>query len=165
MAQNADRVAGSYATQNVTAFLHAIRRCEGTDDDDGYHALFGYPAPGRRFDDYSTHPNRRFAFRQTDGTINATTAAGAYQFIYPTWDRLRRKLKLPDFTPSSQDRAAMELIAEAGAMGDVKRGDIFEAMNKCADTWASLPNARFPQPKRSVAFALAAFLDSGGKLA
>ncbi len=111
------------------------------------------------------HPNVRFSFTQTDGTINYTTAAGAFQFIYPTWKRLQAKLNLPDFGPASQDLAAIELIAEAGAMADVKEGRLQEAIDKCCGIWASLPGSKYPQPVRSYKFASNVYALSGGSLA
>jgi len=151
--------------QNVAAFLMLIRKCEGTAGPDGYRALFGYPAPGRTFTSFADHPRRKFPFTQTDGVVNYTTAAGAYQFIRWTWDRLQSRLKLPDFSPESQDKAAMELIADAHAMADVKAGRVQEALDKCSSIWASLPASHYPQPKRSLQYALDAYSDAGGSLA
>ena len=163
---DADRIAASEATKNVTAFLHAIRECEGTNTPDGYRALFGYrPGNGHTFASYAQHPNIMQPFTETDGTSNCTTAAGAYQFLYSTWRRIQTKLKLPDFSPSCQDIAAMELIAGQGAMPYVKSGNVLKAFELCAPIWASLPNSKYPQPKRSTAYALAAFIDNGGMLA
>jgi len=150
---------------NLRAFLWAIRECEGTAADDGYQALFVYPAPGRTFSSFADHPRKKFSFNQTDGQQNWTTAAGAYQFIARTWDRLKAKLDLPDFSPESQDQAAAELIAEAGAMPDVKNGNLRAAIDKCAGVWASLPSSKYPQPTRTYAFAENAYLQSGGQLA
>lgn len=152
---------------NLAAFLKMIRACEGTDSDDGYRALFGYrPGNGRLFDnDFARHPNIKFPFRQTDGQMNESSAAGAYQFIHRTWEELRVKLKLPDFSPSSQDMAAEELIAECGAMGDVKDGKFQSAIDKCASKWASLPASTYKQPKKTTEFALNAYMAAGGMLA
>lgn len=150
---------------NLRAILMMIRACEGTADDDGYEAMFGYPAPGRRITSFADHPRLKFPFTQTDGTTEYSSAAGAYQFIIKTWDRLRAKLGLPDFSPDSQDDAAIELIAEAGALADAKCGNVQSAMDKLGGVWASLPSSQYPQPKRSTAFALAAYLNAGGTVA
>jgi muramidase (phage lysozyme) len=164
---DADRIVDSVgsAQTNVRAFLYCIRVCEGTDHADGYRAMFGYPAPGRMFTDFADHPRVKFPFTQTDGARNYSSAAGAYQIIVATWDRLRAKLKLVDFSPGSQDLCAMELIAEDGAMADVKAGNFQAAIDKCAGTWASLPASHYPQPKRSLQFALDAYQTAGGMLA
>lgn len=149
---------------NVNAFLAMLRACEGTAGEDGYCAMFGYPMEGRTFDDMSDHPRRKFPFNQTDGKVNYTTAAGAYQFIVRTWDRLKAKLDLEDFSADSQDEAAIELIREAGALADVKAGNLHAAIEKCSPIWASLPASKYLQPKRSFEFARDAYLRAGGAL-
>lgn len=148
---------------NMQAFLAMIRACEGTSGPDGYRALFGYrPGNDRVFDDFAVHPDQRFPFTQTDGHINYSTAAGAYQIIWPTWVGLKAKLGLPDFSPASQDAAAVELITERSALFDVESGDLKTAIDKCSPVWASLPASTYPQPKRSFFFAQNAYLAAGG---
>lgn len=154
------------AQANVRAFLHLVMACEGVDKaPDPYRVLFGWPAPGRTFESFADHPRKLYPFTQTDGTTNWSSSAGAYQIIRVTFDRLRVKLKLSGFDPAVQDAMAMELIAEDGAMADVKAGRIQQAMDRCAGTWASLPASHYAQPKRTVAFALAAYQKAGGTLA
>lgn len=150
----------------MQAFLSCIRACEGTSGPDGYSALFGYyPGNGRVFSDFSDHPNKKFPFTQTDGRVNYSSAAGAYQIIFPTWKRLKEKMGLPDFSPDSQDEAAVELITERSALFDVEGGNLRAALDKCAAEWASLPASTYPQPKRSFFFAQNAYLAAGGKQA
>lgn len=146
---------------NLAAFLATIRKCEGTAGENGYITCFG----GGLFDDFSQHPNRRIAFNQTDGQRNFSTAAGAYQIIYPTWLRLQAKLGLPDFSPDSQDAAAVQLIADCGALAAVEAGDFQQAIDRCSTCWASLPSSKYPQPKRTIAYAMQAFTDAGGVVA
>lgn len=150
---------------NLSAFLTTIAVCEGTGD--AYNALFGWtPRNNRVFDNgYATHPNIKFAFGQTDGKVNYTTAAGRYQIIRPTFMALQAKLGTTDFSPATQDAMAAELIAEAGAMADVKDGNFQAAIDKCSRTWASLPASDYPQPKRTLEYALNAFTEAGGMLA
>lgn len=149
------------AQQNLAAFLMMIRKCEGTAGPDGYRTLFG----GDLFDDFSRHPNIVKQFRWNDGTIGYTSAAGAYQFLYSTWVRVARKLRLPNFGPESQDRAAAELINERKAMVDVAEGRLQAAIDKCGPIWASLPSSQYEQPRRSLAFAADAYTDAGGMIA
>jgi len=146
---------------NLPAFLLTIRSCEGTAGPDGYKTLFG----GKLFDDFSEHPNARASFRQTDGSLGFTTAAGAYQIIFATWERLRVKLRLPDFSPASQDAAATELISERNALADVLAGRLLDAVNKCGAVWASLPSSTYMQPRRSFQFAADAYSGAGGVIA
>lgn len=150
----------------MQAFLDMIAKCEGTDGWDGYRALFGYTkANGKVFDGYVDHPNQKYPFTQTDGTVGYSTAAGRYQILYPVWKELKAKLGLVDFTPQSQDACAVELIRERGALGLVEAGDLQGAIDRCSTIWASLPASHYPQPKRTFAFASEAYTDAGGSLA
>ena len=152
---------------NLAAVLYAIRACEGTLGPNGYRALFGYRESrgGPLFDSFADHPNVRRPFRQTDGTTNYTTAAGAYQFIFPTWKRLQRKHGLADFSQASQDRAAIALIDERGALGDARAGRLNAVVAKCSAIWASLPASTYKQPLRTLEFAANAFIQGGGVIA
>jgi len=82
-----------------------------------------------------------------------------------TWDRLQRKLGLEDFSPGNQDRAALELIDEAGALADVKAGRFPEAINKVRRIWASVPGAGYAQGERTLAWLTTRYTDAGGVLA
>lgn len=150
---------------NVTAFLDMLAECEGTGD--AYNALFGYtPKNGKVFDNgYATHPNIKYPFVDKNGKLDYSTAAGRYQIIHPTFVRLQDKLGTTDFSPETQDRMAMELISERGAMSAVKEGRLQDAIDRCSPEWASLPSSTYPQPKRSVMFAEDAFVDAGGTIA
>lgn len=52
-----------------------------------------------------------------------STAAGAYQFTYPTWSEQGKSLGLQDFSPSSQDLAAVNKLRELGAIDDLMKND------------------------------------------
>ncbi|NDG04091.1 MAG: lysozyme, partial [Alphaproteobacteria bacterium] len=88
-----------------------------------------------------------------------TTAAGGYQFIRPTWQRLRDRLGLEDFSPASQDAAAVELLREVGALDLIEQGDIEGAMKKASKAWASLPGSLAQQNPRAPQFAFARFAE------
>lgn len=155
------------AQLNQEAFLMMIRACEGTQAADGYRYLFGStPSHPKLFDDYSTHPNIKSPFKQTDGTMNYSTAAGAYQLLYRIWASLCQRLSVSDFSPQTQDEMALSLIGvDCRALDDVKEGRLQSAIDKCSHIWASLPASTYPQPHRTYAFAEQAFLDAGGTLA
>lgn len=157
---------------NRDAFLRMIRMAEGTAGADGYRTMFG----GQLFSDWSDHPRRAVQFTDKAGRRLWTSAAGAYQFMavspipggstkVDTWDRLQRKLGLPDFSPFSQDLAAIELVRECGALDDVDAGRIPDAVAKCRRIWASLPGAGYDQAERSMTQLLAAYQAAGGALA
>ena len=143
-----------------------ISECEGTPGDEGYAALFGYvPGNGPTFSDFSTHPDIRVRFTQTDGTVNWTTAAGKYQIIYPTFLNLQARLGTSDFGPATQDLMATALIEEKSAINDIVSGNLQAAINKCSTVWASLPDSSYPQPKKSYSVALEAYQNAGGTIA
>lgn len=160
------------AAANVAAFLSMIRTAEGTAGPNGYRTLFG----GRLFDSFADHPRIAKQFRTLDGRTLWTTAAGAYQFMAvspipggqtrsDTWDRIAAKLGLPDFSPASQDAAAVQLIKEAGALGDVRAGRFDSAVSKVRGVWASMPGAGYAQPEKSLDALRVAYLNNGGTLA
>lgn len=154
--------------KNVVAFLAMIRAAEGTASADGYRALFGYtPAKGGPlFDSFGDHPRvKTYGEFVTPGKTTYTTAAGAYQITATTFDRLKGKLELNDFTPASQDAIAVELLREAGALGELQAGNFTAALAKSGGIWASLPSSKYPQPKRTDDFVLAAYTEAGGTYA
>lgn len=129
----------------VRKYLDVIAMAEGVKH--GYNTIFG----NERFGNLNAHPNVRKQFKQTDGKVNYTTAAGRYQFLKPTWDGLTRQYGLKDFSPQSQDIAAIGLLIQNGALPHILKGDYQTATQKSGRTWASLPSSPYAQPKRSQA--------------
>jgi len=158
---------------NTAAFLRMIRQAEGTAGPDGYRTMFGH----RLFYGFEDHPRDPMQFTNGKGERLWSSAAGAYQFMavspipgggttkVDTWDRVKRKLGLEDFSPANQDRAAVELISEAGALNDVRAGRFDAAVNRVRRTWASMPGAGYSQPERSLEALRTAYLNAGGNLA
>ena len=143
---------------NVLAFLKAIRLGEGTSDDAGYYRIVG----GGTFPDDSVHPHVRVFIPKYQVY---STAAGAYQIIWPTWQKLCQQYSFPDFTPESQDEAAVALIAGRNALDDVLAGDLKSAVQKCSMEWASLPGSTAGQRTENYAAVEKVYTDNGGKLA
>ena len=137
----------------IQAFLRVIRRGEGTADSGGYNRLFG----GGSFSDLSWHPG---IYVKASGYTSS--AAGAYQFLKSTWDETARLMGLTDFSPLSQDLAALGRIAYRGAIQDVLDGDFNEALKKTSREWASLPYSPYGQPTISLQTALNTFTMNGG---
>jgi len=154
----------SDADRNIRAFLAAIRAAEGTDrQPDPYRVVFGY---GHTIQDLSDHPFFTGEWKGAPfGNGQWSTAAGAYQFIRGTWAELRARLYLPDFGPTSQDQAAIELIRQRGALEDVKAGRFTDAVVKVRRVWASLPGAGYGQGERSMQWLAAHYQANGGTLA
>jgi lysozyme len=148
-------VPGAVSDPNVRAFLAMIRVGEGTAGANGYNKFFG----GSTFSDLSRHPN----VAHTAGGYTST-AAGAYQILYTTWLEAQAALGLPDFSPASQDLAAVWLIKRRGALADVIAGRIATAIGKCNKEWASLAGSPYGQPTLTMADDLANFVNAGGNL-
>lgn len=145
---------------NVKAFLWVIRNCEGTADPDGYRRLFG----GKLFTSFADHPRNKQTFKLKKGGTLTSTAAGAYQILERTWDGLRKNHpgKFPDFSPSSQDLAAIALIRGRKALEDVVEGRFDIAIKKCALEWASLPGSPYGQPTKTLDFCKQIYEQHGG---
>lgn len=160
---------------NVQAFLQVIRYAEGTQGPGGYNTIFRTRSGLNTFTNMADHPRVAKQFKSGDKTL-WTSAAGAYQLMaismkpdgtttrIDTWDRLQKKLGLPDFSPDSQDRAAIGLIDECGALGDVKAGRFDAAISKCRGIWASLPGATYGQPTKQIADLRNVFAQAGGTI-
>lgn len=154
-------------SQNLKAFLDMIAFSELgerliKESDNGYNVIVG-SLPGRMklFHDYSDHPRQRV---QINSTLYST-AAGRYQILKRTFDAYKKILGLSDFSPASQDAIAVQLIRERGAIRDIENGNLFSAIEKVANIWASLPGAGYGQHENDFEDLLDAYLDAGGDLA
>lgn len=132
---------------NVQRMLKLIRVGEGTADDDGYRRLVG----GGEFDSFADHPRTVQTIKFNNGKTLKSSAAGAFQFLRVTWDEMAAKYDLPDFSPASQDIAAVGLLKRSGALGHVLDGDFAAAIRKANKVWASLPESPYGQPTLTMA--------------
>ena len=118
------------------ALSSVIRTVEGTLGEKGYTTRFG----GAQFSDLSAHPN--IAAPTPWGT--KSEAAGAYQFMKPTWDEAKAALGLKDFSVDSQEKAGQFLTKRRGVQID-KPFNSFEefssAITKLSPEWAGLPSS------------------------
>lgn len=157
---------------NLSAFLDMLAVSEGTSTspatkNHGYDVIVtGVDRVPEVFTDYSAHP---FSRGRRPKQINAkglfSTASGRYQFMLKDWAHYRDQLKLPDFGPASQDRWAVQLIRERGALPLIEAGRFDEAVARVRNLWASLPGAGYGQPEHSLAKLRAAYLAAGGEIA
>jgi tape measure domain-containing protein len=109
----------------VKAFLALIGHTEGAD----YNTVYG----GGKFGSFAAYPSGR-------------GPAGRYQFQEPTWRGLAKQLGLRDFSPESQDKGAVQLLREKGALDLILKGDIAGAIRKLTPyTWSSLPGGSEPR--------------------
>ncbi len=121
-------------TPERRALLNTIRYAEGTwanGHDVGYRVMFG----GSLMPSLERHPDRvMYSSRY------ASAAAGAYQFMPPTWSMVTQKLGLTRFDPDSQDQGALYLIQRRGALHLADRGELTEELAaRLAPEWASFP--------------------------
>lgn len=144
--------------QNIAAFLWMIRVSEGTSGANGYRTMVG----GSLFNSFADHPRILIALPNLG---IKSSAAGAYQILRRTWDGVAQKLGLTDFTPNSQDMAAVELIRQRGGLALAKAGKFAQAVEKCKKEWASLPGAGYGQHENTLARLQTAYTTAGGNLA
>lgn len=154
---------------NELAMLDVIAWAEGTAGRGDYRTCYGYR---HQIKSFAEHPAVTGEWRGEPldslgpryvGKVS--TAAGRYQINAPTWADCKRGAGLVDFSPDSQDAAAMWLIKRAGALPDVQQGRLASAVAKLRGRWASLPGAGADQPERSLDQLAAVFEQQGGRLA
>ncbi len=148
---------GDVEEDNIAAFLWMIRVCEGTSGPNGYRTQY----TGRLFESFADHP-RQAITAPINGRPVTSTAAGAYQFLSKTWDECKKVLQLPDFSPQSQDKAAIYLVNQRRALDDVRAGRFTEAVKKTKTIWASLPGSPYDQNPKNFQTALGYYKQGGG---
>lgn len=150
--------------QNVTAFLDMLAWSEGTSNskhtkNNGYDVIVGGLNSPNTFSSYAAHPD---VLVTVNNAGLKSTAAGRYQLLYRYWVAYSASLKLPDFSPLSQDRIAIQQITERQALADIKAGNIASAISKCSNIWASLPGNTYGQHAHSADTLIAQYIAAGG---
>lgn len=171
---NSLRATVTNQNQQIGAMLAAISAAEGTaGQPDPYRVCFGYSHTIKNMSEHPAITGEWTGKRLSDsmcagaglGPGCVSTAAGKYQIIKRTWIGVRDKLGLKDFSPESQDRAAVELLRQRGALGPLGRGDFAGAVAAARKEWASLPGAGYGQGERTIAWLTDKFQAAGGMLA
>jgi lysozyme len=135
-------------TPEAQGLLRMLRFAEGTErgGQDSYRVMFG----GSLAPDLKQHPDKVMKGR--------STAAGAYQFLTPTWQQQQKKFGLGSFGPVEQDIAALDLARQrtmglGGLSYLQKQGLTPEFVAALAPEWASLPTKEgksyYGQPVKS----------------
>ncbi|MFN6486299.1 MULTISPECIES: peptidoglycan DD-metalloendopeptidase family protein [unclassified Nostoc] len=132
-----DYTVDSTLSVNMRATLDTIAFAEGAK----YNMIFG----GSTFSSYAKHPNKVIKL-----SGYSSSASGRYQFLNTTWAGLQSSLGLPDFSPVSQDKGAVELIRQKGAVNDVEQGNFESSITKVNSVWASLPGSPYGQPTKTM---------------
>jgi muramidase (phage lysozyme) len=121
----------------VRVFLKLIRYAEHYGNDGGsYYVTYG----GGRFTDTSQHPFTGLPAITKWG--KTSSAAGAYQIKMDTYNDLKANGIICDFSPCSQDTAAIELIKAKKAMDLVTSSQIQAAIEVLNRTWTALPGGK-----------------------
>jgi len=118
----------------VQSLLRVIRSAEGTSGDRGYNTRVG----NTYFNDLTKKPGVKTYIKSIGQN---SSAEGAYQFLNDTWEGVSNELGLKDFSPTSQDIAAIELIKKRGALDNILNNDFEGAIGKLSKEWASLPTS------------------------
>lgn len=149
-------------TTNQKAFLDMIAYSEGTTrvsgSDNGYNVICG----GKLFDSYADHP--RIMVDLPNLGIKSS-AAGRYQLLARYFDVYKAQLKLPDFSPDSQDSIALQQIKECHALDEIEAGNFNMSVNLCCHIWASLPGAGYNQHENRLEDLKQAYINAGGSIA
>ena len=158
--------------KNRLAFLDMLAVSEGTSTSPatlcrGYDVIVtGRDGQLEIFTDFSDHP---FNAGRKSKAINSkgltSNASGRYQFMLKDWNHYRIQLGLLDFGPESQDKWAIQLIRERGALPLIDMGQFELAVARVRNLWASLPGAGYGQPEHGIGKLQVAYLSAGGVLA
>jgi muramidase (phage lysozyme) len=155
MTAYADSLRPFVGNANVQAFLRLIREGESSQEDRAYFMRW----PGKTFDDLTKHPK---IFEP--GPNGPSSAAGAYQITWTTYNDFAPRLGVDDFSRQTQDLIAVAIIHSENALLDVYEGRVVEAIQKLGGRWASLPSSTVGQPTVKLARLLEVYRAHGGTI-
>lgn len=134
----------------VKAFLDLLAHGEGTSyhpnvkiSTDQYRISFCNKGKLSSFKD---HPREKCC-NPVGSRIICATAAGRYMFLEKTWDWVKDRIELRDFSPANQDLAAVFLLVISGAMQEILHNNIKGAIAKASRFWAPMPGNMYNQPQ------------------
>jgi muramidase (phage lysozyme) len=131
---------------HVNAFLDTIAWAEGTAGPHAYRMQF----TGTRFSSFQDHP-REIKCGWSYGSRLCSDAAGKYQFLSTTWDRMAKKIGAEDFSPANQDRAAIALLDEYGVLEDIEAGSFAYSAIQVIPVWPSFQDVGHGDRSRAIA--------------
>lgn len=138
-------------TPEGQALLGTIRYAEGTErgGPDSYRVMYG----GSLAPNLERHPDKVIR-----GGRYSSSAAGAYQFLTPTWNSVANQLGLKKFGPEEQDIAALHLarnrLMPIGGLSTLQqKGFTQDVAAALSPEWASFPThsgrSYYGQPVKS----------------
>lgn len=126
-------------TPEARALLETIA---GPESAGAYDVIYG----GSRFDDFTDHPRQYVTITSGPNKGQKSSAAGKYQFLGSTYDRVAPLAGVNDFTPPSQDKLAWTLAdltyrEETGRdlQADLAAGDLSRVAPALRSQWTSMP--------------------------
>ena len=133
-------------TNGMEALLRTIRFAEGTwrgGTEAGYQVIYGGRLISEEIPDVSDPFSKHPEYVVRKQTSLNSSAAGAYQFMPATWNRVAGWLNIDDFSPLRQDQVAHWLVLNRlsdAEEANINRGILTrEALHQLAPEWASLP--------------------------
>jgi len=154
-------------TNNEKAFLDMIAHSEiGAAllavSDNGYNVIVGSTAQHPDlFTSYVSHPRKLVRLSDT----LQSTASGRYQLLSRYYSIYCIQLGIKDFSPASQDIIALQQIKERHALDDINAGRFEDAVRKCNNIWASLPDSTYGQHTNKMSDLKAVYVEAGGSIA
>ncbi len=154
--------------KNLAAFLEVIKAGEAGSY--GYYTLYGNTKWSGNLSDHPALqgwkglalPRAYCIAAGYPGGVCFSNAAGAYQFISTTWKSVKDRLGLPDFSPESQDKAAIYLLQDQGALNAIQNGNLQLATQLASRDWASLPGSTAKQGGLSMSQVKQVYASAGG---
>lgn len=132
----------------IRALMRTITASEANDSQP-YTLLYG----GEHAWDLSRHPNRCVPIVAGPNLGNCTTAAGRYQFINTTWDKMAKRYHPQpsgflfwqnySFQPEYQDAVVYRWLSDKEAWGvdlskQLRKGRVNDVLRRLSGTWTSL---------------------------
>lgn len=132
----------------IRALMRTITASEANDSRP-YSLLYG----GEHVWDLSHHPDRCVPIVAGPNVGNCTTAAGRYQFLTTTWEKMAQRYhpapsgflfwKLYSFEPEFQDAVVHAWLSDQQAWGvdiskQLRRGNLTGVLRRLSGTWTSL---------------------------
>lgn len=137
-----DELAWKGAKPYQRALLNTIA---GPESGGRYNVIYG----GGEFGSYADHPRHGVRIQTGPNAGRTSSAAGKYQFLGDTWDRVAKTHGLQDFSPENQDKGAWFLAVDdykhntgRDLDADLQSGDpklIAGVGSALKGTWTSLP--------------------------
>lgn len=134
----------------ITPEEHRLLDAIAGSESPGYDVMYG----GSRFTSFDDHPRRYHPIATGPNAGRKSSAAGRSQFLASTWDSVAPAAGLKDFSPRSQDLAAIWLARDVYRrrtgrsltedLMDATPENLLSIASTLSGTWTSLPGGIEP---------------------